>query len=135
VPGGNGSLVAANTGNSATGPGSGPTASTFEIDILFSNLGLSAGDSVDFVVVYANNNDQDNAFMSDEGFPGPIAGGNPGNGPVTLTDYHRLGHRPRTRQPCAAGPRRPADARPQTTPSLSRAGSARPAGRDVSAPP
>jgi hypothetical protein len=92
VPGGNNSLVPSNTGNIYTDPdvGDNGVESTVENFISYSNLGITPGSIVDFVVIYANNNDQDSAFMSDESFPFQIGGGNPGNGPVTLTDFHRL---------------------------------------------
>lgn len=96
-PGGNDSLVF--TGNGVVGAGSpnggnpiseNPSNSTYEFHIPYGDLGISPGAVVDFVVIYSNNNDQDSAYMSDEGFPFQILSGNPGNGPVTLSDFHRL---------------------------------------------
>lgn len=93
APGGNGSLINANTSNIYTDPNSddiGGTDATIETFITYANLGIAPGGTVDFVVVYANNNDQDNAFLSNEGFPFQGSGTSPGNGPVTLTEFHRL---------------------------------------------
>lgn len=89
TPGGNDSLDYAGLGVNTTSVGESPTNSTFEAFIPYANLGMTAGANVDFVLIYSNNNDQDNAFMSDEGFPFQTAG-NPGNGPVTLANFHRL---------------------------------------------
>jgi len=46
------------------------------------------GDIVDFAVTYANNNTP--AFVSNEGFPGPLGSDNLGEGAATLSDFHRL---------------------------------------------
>lgn len=89
-PGGNGSLNFAGNGVVADPVGSGPTNPTIELFVPYVDLGTTAGSTVDFVVIYANNNDQDSAFMSDEGFPFQVQGGNPGFGPVTLNDFHRI---------------------------------------------
>jgi len=56
-------------------------------DIL-SGVSISQGDIVDFAVTYANNNTP--AFVSNEGFPGPLGADNLGEGAATLTDFHRL---------------------------------------------
>lgn len=86
--GGDGSLIFAGSGVIASTVGENPTASTFEIFIPYSNLGISAGDNVDFVVMYANHDSP--AFVSDEGFPTQGFEGNPGSGEVTLSNFHRL---------------------------------------------
>ncbi len=92
VAGGNNSLIASNTGNIYTDPDTGDDGvdSVVETFISYANLGMSAGANVDFVVIYANNNSQDSAFLSNEGFPFQGFVDNPGSGPVTLNDFHRL---------------------------------------------
>lgn len=90
TPGGNNSLIYAGDNVNASAVGENPTATTFEAFIPYANLGIAPGDNVDFVLIYSNNNGQDDAFMSNEGFPFQGAVDNPGNGPVTISDYHRL---------------------------------------------
>ena len=48
----------------------------------FTEIGLSPGDSFDFIGTYLNSS---NAFRSDEAFGDGIAAGNPGNSDVTFT--------------------------------------------------
>lgn len=87
--GGNNSLIS--QPSTGTAVGENPTNSTFEISIPYSSLGgVTPGDAIDFVVIYGNNNDQDSAFLSNEGFPFQDPGGNYGNGPATINDFHRL---------------------------------------------
>lgn len=89
--GGNGSLIGQGSGVVADPIGEFPSNPTYEFFIPYANLGMSAGDDVDFVVVYGNNAGQDDAFISSEGFPGPLnVDVNPGNGPLVLDDFHRL---------------------------------------------
>ena len=85
--GGDNSLNFAGFGVTADPIGEFPSNSTYEFFIPYVDLGISAGDTVDFVVTYGNNNTP--AFMSDEGVPNQFVG-NPGDGPVALTDFHRL---------------------------------------------
>lgn len=85
--GGDNSLNFAGFGVVADPIGEFPSNPTYEFFVPYVDLGISAGDTVDFVVTYGNNNSP--AFMSDEGFPNQFVG-NPGEGAVTLTDFHRL---------------------------------------------
>ncbi len=103
--GGNGSLIAKNSGNSGTAIGEGPSNATYEFFLTYENLGIEAGDLVDFVVIYSNNDGQDSAFMSNEGFPFQDSGSNFGNGPVTIANFHRLVSvpEPASLALCAAG--------------------------------
>ena len=58
------------------------TANNFEMNLTLADIGLTSGDSFDYVGTYLN---EDNAFRSDE-FQGvaAFAGGNPGANPVAL---------------------------------------------------
>lgn len=87
--GGDNSFNEITTGVLSSSPGEFPTNSTIELFVEYSQLGMTPGDDLDFVVIYANQNNGDR-FMSDEGFPFQVAGGNPGQGPVTLNDFHRI---------------------------------------------
>jgi hypothetical protein len=88
-PGGNNSLVF-QPGGSSTPVGEYPTKSTVEFSVDFTSLGINPGDKFDMVLVYANNNDASSAYMSNEGIPFQFSGGNPGEGPVTMSDYVRV---------------------------------------------
>ncbi len=87
--GGAHSLIFAGNGVNTSPVGEFPTASTFEAFIPFADLGISAGDTVDFVLLYANNGGFGDAFLSDESFPFQF-GSNPGHGPATVDDFHRF---------------------------------------------
>ena len=87
--GGGGSLIyAGNNGTTSSPVGEAPSASTIELFIAYQDLGINPGDTVDFAVIYGNNNSP--AYMSNEGFPGPLDANNLGDGPVTLNDFHRI---------------------------------------------
>ncbi len=65
--GGENSLIfSGGTTNSTIGEN--PTQGTIELDIPYATIGMIAGGTVDFIVVYANNNDPGSAFMSNESF-------------------------------------------------------------------
>lgn len=89
--GGNGSLNFSGNNVTSSAIGENPSNATYEFRIPFLDIGgIAAGSIVDFVVIYSNNNDQDNAFMSNEGFPFQGSNVNYGNGPATITEFHRL---------------------------------------------
>lgn len=87
--GGDNSFNEITSGVQTSSPGEFPTNPEIELFVEYSSLGMSAGDPLDFVVIYANQNNGDR-YMSDEGFPFQVQGGNPGQGPVTLNDYDRI---------------------------------------------
>ena len=89
VPGGNNSLNFSGFGVTGSAIGENPSNSTYEFFVPYVDIGTTQGSTIDFAVIYANNSDQDNAYMSDEGFPFQT-GGNPGNGPATISNFHRI---------------------------------------------
>jgi hypothetical protein len=74
--------------SSATPVGEFPSNSVIELAIPLSSLGTSSGADIDFVVTYGNN--ESPSFVSNESFPFQFGDNNPGNGAVTLVDFHRL---------------------------------------------
>jgi len=87
--GGDNSLIfAGNNGTTGTPVGENPSNAVIELFAAYADLGIAQGDIVDFAVTYANNNTP--AFVSNEGFPGPLGADNLGEGAATLTDFHRL---------------------------------------------
>lgn len=93
TPGGNGSLTPYSVGATFSAVGEFPTLPEMEVFIPHADLGTTPGDTIDFVVTYANQNDASSAFLSDESFPFQFAGGNPGDGsagPIIFEDFHRL---------------------------------------------
>lgn len=87
TPGGGNSLTY-NPGSSGTAVGENPSNGSYEFSIDLSALGVSAGDNIDFVVVYANHGGFNDGFVSNESIPVQF-GDNPGNGPVTVNDFAR----------------------------------------------
>lgn len=86
--GGDNSLNFAGNGVVGDPIGENPSNGTYEFFIPYVDLGISAGDTLDFVVVYANNNNP--AFVSNEGFPFQGNNDNLGEGAVSVADFHRL---------------------------------------------
>jgi hypothetical protein len=66
----------------ANGSPGGSTAGSYTMNVALADLGLSPGDSFDFVGTYLN---PGNAFRSDEAFGTGIGSENPGYDPVTFT--------------------------------------------------
>ena len=59
------------------------TDAVFTFSTTLANLGVTAGDSFNFVGTYLN---ESNAFRSDEGFGSGLPSGNPGASPVTFSN-------------------------------------------------
>jgi hypothetical protein len=97
VPGGDNSLIFTGNGISSAGSpntsnpiGENPSNTSYEFLIPYADLGISAGSAVNFVVVYANNNDPSSAYLSNEGFPFQGSNDNLGSGPVTISNFDRI---------------------------------------------
>ncbi|MEM6391523.1 MAG: PEP-CTERM sorting domain-containing protein [Planctomycetota bacterium] len=94
--GGPNSLNFAGNGVNASAVGEFPTSDVLEIFIPYVDLGLVGGETIDYVVLFGNNNgfDTDGAgpdegtFLSDESIPFQFVGGNPGFGPVNVSDFN-----------------------------------------------